>query len=252
MSNNTTLAALAAYIVGTPNQTTGLTTTDGLFTGINPISDPYADVPLPAPHATCDDSSRNNNKNLNMTLSATGDGTYVFCKDISMDANGGNPVLTLNPGIYILACGANLTMTSGTVQATGGVTLVLERACRTGNAASNPGTVSITGNANISITAPTSGSTSGLAFFQERYTCTASLTNCTNTLGGGGNLNITGAAYFPNNPVNYAGGTATGGASQCTQLIANTITFTGGATLQQNCQQAGTRQIGATAGTLVL
>ena len=67
-----------------------------------------------------------------------------------------------------------------------------------------------------------------------------------------GNLNITGAAYFPNNPVNYAGGTATGGASQCTQLIANTITFTGGATLQQNCQSAGTRQIGATAGTLIM
>jgi Flp pilus assembly protein TadG len=252
MSNNASLSALAGYIVGTANQTTGITTTDGLFTGINPINDPYADVPLPAPHAACDDSSRNNNKNLNMTLSATSDGTYVFCKDVSMDANGGNPVLTLNPGIYILACGANLNMTSGTIQASGGVTLVLERACPSGNAASNPGTTSITGNANINITAPASGPTSGLAFFQERYTCTASVTNCTNTLGGGGNLNITGAAYFPNNPVNYAGGTATGGASQCTQLIANTITFTGGATLQQNCQQAGTRQIGGTAGTLVM
>jgi len=63
MSNNTQLAALAGYIVGTPNQTTGLTTTDGLFTGINPINDPYADVPVPTPHSTCDDNSRLNNPN---------------------------------------------------------------------------------------------------------------------------------------------------------------------------------------------
>ena len=101
-----------------------------------------------------------------------------------MDANGCSPVLTLNPGIYIFACGASLSMTSGTLQATGGVTLVFERACRTGNAASNPGTIGITGNANVNITAPTSGATAGLAFFQERNTCTASVTNCTNTLGG--------------------------------------------------------------------
>lgn len=250
MSNNTRLAALAGYIVGTPNQTTGLTTTDGLFTGINPINDPYADVPVPTPHATCDDNSKLNNPNT--SRSVTGDGTWVFCKDVSMDTNGNNPVLTLNPGIYIFACGANLSMTSGTLQATGGVTLVFERACRSGNAAANPGTVSITGNANVNITAPTSGPTAGLAFFQERNTCTANVQNCTNTLGGGGNLNITGAIYFPNNPVSYSGGTSAGGASQCTQLIANTITFTGGATLQQNCQSAGTRQIGATAGTLIM
>jgi len=61
---------------------------------------------------------------------------------------------------------------------------------------------------------------------------TAGGSNCTNKLEGGGTLNITGAAYFPNNPVRYAGGSAGGGASQCTQLIASTIEFTGNSTIQ--------------------
>ncbi|HYU12126.1 MAG TPA: pilus assembly protein TadG-related protein [Stellaceae bacterium] len=252
MSNNVSLTASAAYIVGTPNQTTGLTTTDGTFTGVNPAADPYASVNLPVPHGNCD-GGNNKLTNPNMSLSVTGDGTYVFCNDVEMNTNGGNPVLTLGPGTYIFSKGANLKMTSGTLQATGGVTLVFERADVTGqHPATNPGTVSINGNASMNIVAPTSGSTAGLAFFQERYTCTGSVTNCTNTFGGGGTLNITGAAYFPNNPVDYSGGSGAGGASQCTQLIANTITFSGGATFNNNCEGTGVQTISYTNGTLVM
>ena len=72
------------------------------------------------------------------------------------------------------------------------------------------------------------------------------------TGGGTGSLNITGAIYFPNNPVSYSGGGGVGGVAQCTQLIAYTITFSGNATLNNNCTGSGVQQINYTNGTLVL
>jgi len=254
MSNNATMSASAVYVVGVANQTTGITTTDGVFTGVNPAADPYANVSLPTPRSTCDD----NQKLTNPTGSRTAYGTpaiWVFCKDVEMNANGNNPVLTLNPGIYIFSCGANLSMTSGTLQATGGVTLVFEHGlpCNGGgNPPSYPGAANIQGNANLNLTAPTSGPTAGLAIFQERTTCPQSNGNssCSNTLAGTGTLNITGAAYFPDNPVAYSGGSGGGGASQCTQLIASTITFSGNATFNNNCTGTGVKTISYAQGWL--
>lgn len=251
LSNNATMTASAVYVSGTANQTSGITTTDGVFTGVNPAPDPYAGVTLPTPPSTCNDTAKLNNPNA--TRTATGNpATWVFCKDVSMDTNGNNPVLTLNPGIYIFACGANLNMTSGTLNATGGVTLVFERACPSGNAPTYPGYVSVSGNANLNITAPTSGPTAGLAFFQERYNCPNSngSSACSNTLGGTGTLNITGAAYFPDNQVTYSGGAAGGGTSQCTQLVASTVSFSGNSTFNNNCQGTGVKTISYTQGWL--
>ena len=42
MGGGATITAKAAYIVGSVSGS-GLTTTDGTFTGVNPIADPYAD-----------------------------------------------------------------------------------------------------------------------------------------------------------------------------------------------------------------
>lgn len=253
MSNNASLTASAVYLVGAANQTTGITTTDGVFTGMNPTPDPYASVSLPTA-TTCNSTQKMTNPST--TLSASGTpAIYVFCKDVEMNTNGNNPVLTLNPGIYIFSCGANLTMTSGTLSATGGVTLVFEHGlpCQGGgNPPTYPGALSIQGNANLNITAPTSGPTAGLAIFQDRVTCPRSngSSACDNTLAGTGTLNITGAAYFPNNPVNYSGGSGGGGASQCTQLVASTITFSGNATFNNNCTGTGVKPVSYTQGWL--
>jgi hypothetical protein len=50
--------------------------------------------------------------------------------------------------------------------------------------------------------------------------------------------------------VNYSGGAPTGGAI-CTQLIADTITFSGAATFNNNCTGTGTRSVSFTGGRLV-
>src|SRR5437764_582470 len=73
------------------------------------------------------------------------DGVYVFCKVVSITSAGNT--WALPAGIYIFACGGSFPMSGGTLQATGGVTLVFERACPNGAAGTNPGIVSIGGNA---------------------------------------------------------------------------------------------------------
>src|SRR4051812_13449990 len=83
MSNNSHLTASAVYVVGNANQTTGITTTDGFHSGVNPASDPYADVALPAPHSpspgVCDETAKLNNVSGTLANAPKADGVYVFC-----------------------------------------------------------------------------------------------------------------------------------------------------------------------------
>jgi hypothetical protein len=53
---------------------------------------------------------------------------------------------------------------------------------------------------------------------------------------------FTGAVYLPSGAVQWAGGSGT--STNCTQVIGDTINFTGGAALAVNCANAGTRAIG--------
>jgi hypothetical protein len=88
--------------------------------------------------------------------------------------------------------------------------------------------------------------------FQQRTTCTGNGSNsCNANLAGGGTQNINGAIYFPNNAISYSGGSSTAG-YQCTQLIADTISYTGGSTFNSQCSSSGTQTINATNGTLVM
>ncbi len=81
----------------------------------------------------------------------------------------------------------------------------------------------------LSISAPTTGPTAGMAFWQDGR----SPSNTQDLITGGGNVYIVGAVYAPDAEIVYSGSaTAT---SSCTQLIGNTINFSGSATLEGNC-----------------
>ena len=254
MNGSATINTAAAYISGSLSGS-GLTATDGIFTGVNPIGDPYAGVSVSWPSPKPDAS---NNKNCNQknykatggktdTISASGTTPYVFCGGLSIQ---GNSTLNLCPGTYIVDQGT-LDLNSGTINAppssgcggtSGGVTIILSN--DNGGA---PADVVINGNFNVNLQAPSSGSYSGIALFQDRLACAG----CKNKINGGSTSNITGAVYFPTNAVEYAGGVAAGGA-QCTQLIAYTITFKGNSTFNSSCNSAGTKTINFTNGTLVM
>ena len=252
MNGSATINTAAAYISGSLSGS-GLTATDGIFTGVNPIGDPYAGVsvswPSPKPDASsnknCDQNGYKPKKDE--TISATSGKPYVFCNGIKIT---GGTTVNLCPGTYIIDQGA-LDLQSGTINAppssgcggtSGGVTIILSN--DNGGA---PADVKINGNFNLTITAPTSGAYSGIALFQDRLACAG----CSNKINGGSTSNITGAIYFPTNAVEYAGGASAGGAV-CTQLIAYTITFKGNSTFNSNCNSAGTKTINFTNGTLVM
>ena len=276
MGNNTAINAQAVYVSGTPNQTSGITTTDGIFTGVNPTADPYASVTQPTSSTTCNVSPNNNgNNDLHLNSShptytfspSSANGTCAIPYNIKMDA-----ASTLNfcPGVYVFNNGSSLLDNAGaggaTINApptstttptistacptdtTGGVTLVFA------NGSNGPGIISINAQATVNLTAPTTGATAGIAIFQARTACSGNgngNNGCANALQGGANQNITGAIYLPNNSVSYTAGSSTGGA-QCTQLIANTITFSGQATFNNNCTSAGTKVISLTNGQLAM
>src|SRR5205814_4236670 len=271
--------AQAAYVVGNINGTVNTATGYGTYTGVNPTVDPYASVAVPSSSTTCGGWTPNGNNSLHLSSStdiatlypSSAGGTCAIPHDIQL--SGGT--LNLCPGIYVFNSGSNLTMTAASVlnappqagptppattppmtstlcpgNTSGGVTIVFV------NSGGNPGTISVGGQAIVNMVAPssTSVSTHGIAIFQQRTTCTTNGNGnggCPAQLVGSGNQNINGAIYFPNNAISYSGGSSTAG-YQCTQLIADTITFTGGATFNSQCSSSGTQTISATNGTLVM
>jgi hypothetical protein len=269
-----TVNAQAAYVVGGISGT--VNTTDGSYTGRNPALDPYRNVAVPDSSTTCNGWTPNGNQNLHLAggnsatlYPSTAGGTCAVPHDIKMD---GGSTVNLCPGVYVFKSGASLTMSgngAGSLvlnapptatttppmssvlcpnDTSGGVTIVLA------NGSSGPGIINFNSQATINLTAPTTGATQGIAVFQARTACTGTgngNNGCGSSLQGGANQNITGAIYLPNNSITYSGGSSTGGA-QCTQLIADTITFSGGSTFNSNCTGLGTQTISATNGTLVM
>jgi Flp pilus assembly protein TadG len=279
-SGTGSVTAAAAYVVG--GSQGSVTTTDGTHTGVNPTADPYGNVAVPSSSTTCNGWGGNGNSDWHLTNTqvgtmypSTAGGTCGVPQNIKMDSSS---TLNLCPGVYVFNNGASLTSNGNagaTINAppvaapippattplattppmsstlcpndtTGGVTIVLA------NGSSGPGVINFNGQATINLTAPTTGATAGIAVFQARTACTGNGNNgCSSALQGGASQNITGAIYLPKNTINYSGGSSTGGA-QCTQLIADKISFTGGAQFNSNCTSAGTKTISYTNGTLVM
>lgn len=90
--------------------------------------------------------------------------------------------------------------------------------------------MSVSGAAIVTLSAPT-GNTSnpfnGIAIYQDPN----APTGVTNAISGSGNLNITGIISFPNQILNFSGGSSDN--APCTILIANELTFSGSSSI--NC-----------------
>ena len=172
------------------------------------FNDPYANYPVPAATGSC---SKTDYKLPGGSSPATFTGGCTFSNGISL--TGGS--LTLNSGVYVINNGG-LSVSGGSSLRGDDVTIVL-----TGNS-----TIQIAGGATINIVAPITGSTAGIAFFGR--------TSGTSKINGGANQTIVGAVYLPNQTVEYSGGSVTN-PTQCMELIANTITFTGNSNFALDC-----------------
>ncbi|MFD2056450.1 pilus assembly protein TadG-related protein [Mesorhizobium calcicola] len=174
-----------------------------------PAPDPFADLPVPAASNPC----QNDNK---ATLSP---GTY--CSGMTLKGN-----VTLSPGVYVVQ--GDLKINANAAIIGSGVTIFM----------SGSSTVSMNGNASVKLSAPTSGPYSGVLFYGDRTGNSAS-----SIFNGTADSLLTGAIYFPKQQVSYLGNFS--GNSGCTQVVANTIQWSGSTTVNQDCTSLGMRDIPA-------
>jgi hypothetical protein len=152
------------------------------------------------------------------------------------------------PGCYnSLTVNANSTVnfSSGTYVIDGGTFRINANAKVTGSGVTfvllNGATVDFNGNATIQLSAPTSGDYKGMLFMGSR----------TSTLGGMSSFNgnassyLTGVLYFPRQDISYSGNFS--GNNGCTQIVANTISWTGNTRFSVDCSAEGLEpvQVGA-------
>jgi len=175
----------------------------------DPTPDPYSDVSFPTSASSCISGNLGSN-NVNTTVSP---GHYCA---LSLSGH-----ITFQPGLYIVdgSISSNGQDLTGT-----GVTFALG------------GNVSLTGSVGINLSAPTSGTYSGLLFFGDR-----DATMEDHKITGNTGSTLQGAIYFPTGNLEYTGSSAN--TNGCTQVIANTILFSGNSTVRSSCQLAGTRDL---------
>ncbi|WP_292567961.1 pilus assembly protein TadG-related protein [Mesorhizobium sp.] len=178
-----------------------------------PASDPFSSVPAPAATNPC------KNVNGNKTAQTLQPGTY--CSGMSL-----NGVVTLSPGVYVVQ--GNMKINANAVVVGSGVTIFM----------SGSNTVSMNGNATVTLSAPTSGTYSGLLFYGDRTGTAAQ-----STFNGTADSLLTGAIYFPKQQVNYLGNFS--GVNGCTQVVADTIQWSGNSTINQDCSSLGMKDIPA-------
>ena len=212
------ITALSVGVVGNLTGSSNITTTQGIRTGIGAVDDPYINSSFPA-FSGC--TQQNFSAHDTITIDPG-----VYCGGMKLNA-GAN--VTLTEGIYYLD-GGDLTMNGGATMTGSGVTLVFTSQNKSGYA-----TASINGNATVNLTPPKTGGTAGIVVFGDRRMPIGTAF----TFNGGAAQNLGGAIYLPTAAVSYAGGAST--SANCTQLIGNTVTFTGNSGFALNCNNYGTK-----------
>jgi Flp pilus assembly protein TadG len=178
------------------------------------VADPFAG--LPTPSAGTHRNIPNGNNNNGLTLQP---GSYTSGMDLS-----GN--VTLNPGVYNVS-GGDFKVNANANVSGSGVTIYL----------ANGSNVTMNGNADVNISAPTSGTYSGVLFFGDRNG------SGSNTFNGDATSKLTGDLYFPSQSVSYLGNFS--GKNGCTQIIADTVQWSGNTTIAVDCKDQGMNAIPA-------
>jgi Flp pilus assembly protein TadG len=227
VGGSATISSVAVGVTGGISGQSNITA-KSIKTGQSPLADPYADMSYdPYPGCTQHNFSAKSTVTINQG---------VYCGGITLNA-GAN--VTLNPGVYYLDQGS-LKVNGGATLRGDGVTIVF-----TSSTGHNYATADINGNANINLTAPTSGPTAGIVMFGDRDMPTGTAFK----LDGGATQSFGGAIYLPKGAVDYAGGSNAN--AQCTQIVADTISFTGNSNLANQCSNYSTKAIGSAAASLV-
>ena len=209
------LSTPCIYAVGQAWVTSGATMTDaecartGPKTGVSKVADPFEDVAMPTRPSGCRSNS----------ASTLLPGRY--CGGLSLSGT-----VNLQPGVYYIDGGTFRVNSKANIRGNG-VTFVLASGAR----------VSMNGNATVDLRAPASGAYSGILFMGDRN----SSGGLRNSFNGTASSRMTGAIYFPTQAVEYLGNFS--GLNGCTQVVADTVEWTGSTSVKIDCSDYGMRSI---------
>lgn len=200
---------------------------------IAPVADPLAHINPPTV-GKCTYTGTQNYNSYTAQQSPPYSGNYainpgVYCGGIKA-SNGIS--ITFNSGTYILA-GGGMSLSNGGGRATGAnVTFYLTTGAKAGYSGANSGYggITIANGVTVNFSAPTTGgenSLEGILFFQDSSVPAGSAASY---FAGGANMTLNGALYFPTTQLNYSNGVN----AAYTILVADSLIFTGGATININ------------------
>jgi hypothetical protein len=200
---------------------------------IAPVADPLVNTNAPTVGSCTYTGTQNyNSYTAQQTPPYSGHYTIspgVYCGGIS--ASNGTSV-TFNSGTYILA-GGGMSLNNGGGTDTGtNVTFYDTTGAKAGYSGANSAYagINIANGVTVNFSAPTTGglnSLEGILFFQDSSIPAKSAASY---FAGGASTTLSGALYFPTTTLNYSNGTS----GTYTILVADTLVFTGGATMNSN------------------
>jgi hypothetical protein len=169
------------------------------------FNDPFAAMAAPTGFGGCDHNKKINvNSGDDVTLEPG-----VYCGAISV--SGG--ALTFEPGQYVFD-GAGLSISGGAVSGDD-VSFYITADSGQGDS------ISISSDSVVNLSAAPDGEMPGVLFYQDR----GSPTNVTHTIAGHADTSLQGILYFPNQALNFSGGTATDPVPSI--IVADKVNFTG-------------------------
>jgi Flp pilus assembly protein TadG len=223
--------------------------------GVNAVNPPYwAGYPNTPPVCSLGTNMTYLHSNINNNAAQVIN-PGVWCNGVHFTSDA---VISLKPGTYYVYGGAFVV--DGDVTMTGtGVTIVLTGKSTDGYTPTYAN-FHLTAGAKVNLIAPTTGTTAGIVFFEDRNAPSTPNTNPYSTnclsvgcsvLDGGSAISITGAIYLPTRQINFMAG-VNFVSTACTQVIANSVIFSGGIKFQNNCSGTGTKTINVSSGKLAL
>jgi len=224
ISGGATVSATAISIAGNYAVNNGGTVSPAPTTGTQTVVDPFASVAGPTAGA------------CGYTNYSPGYGTWTlspgtYCGGITIN-NGATA--TFNAGTYIIN-GGGITFGGGATITGSGVMFYLTGTNTT------YGSVTIANGVTVTLSAETSGTYMGLLFYQDR-----SITSSQNaSFAGGAATELTGTLYFPTTDVAFSNGASTSGDMA---VVADQVSFTGGANLRYDPTGLKTGLVTTTAG----
>jgi hypothetical protein len=211
LSTPCVISAGGANLGGTLNLT-DLTDCPSVKTHQPPIADPFASIVMPTAGPA---------ENLPGNQAPQCGHTYS-----GLTIRNGTPPIGACPADQpIIISGGSLTVNANATLACTSCTFVLE----------NGAGLSINGNSHLDLTAPTSGAYSGMLIMADRSN-TSSL-----TINGDNTSSITGAIYAPDGSISYNGNFS--GVSGCTQVVAQTVAWSGSTSFADDCSSHGMGRI---------